>query len=147
VATFSLNSWNTASRRCAGEAGIARLLGRPPFRKGPATAENVSRFRTQPTTFRTAVPAPEVGFKITGEPTIYVKTTADSGNPRAQAFCPRCGSPIYASAVGDGPKVYLIRVGTARQRAQLAPKRQIWCRSEQGWLGEIATVRKLEKQV
>ncbi len=99
------------------------------------------------TAFRTAVPAPEVGFKITGEPTIYVKTTADSGNPRAQAFCPRCGSPIYASAIGDGPKVYLIRVGTARQRAQLAPKRQIWCRSEQGWLGEIATVRKLEKQV
>ena len=24
---------------------------------------------------------------------IYLKTTAESGNPRLQAFCPRCGSP------------------------------------------------------
>ena len=36
----------------------------------------------------------------------------------AQAFCPRCGSPIYAARFGDAPKVYNIRLGTVRQRDQ-----------------------------
>src|SRR5437773_6278089 len=62
--------------------------------------------------FRTSVPAPESGFRIlSGAPAVYVKT-GESGNKRAQGFCARCGSPIYATAVGDGPKVYNIRVGT-----------------------------------
>jgi hypothetical protein len=97
------------------------------------------------TVFRTAVPAPEAGFTITGQPKIYVKT-GDSGAKRAQAFCADCGSPLYASGVGDGPKVYMIRVGTARQRDQLVPQKQIWCRSEQDWLAGLGTMRKLGKQ-
>ena len=49
--------------------------------------------------YRASVPAPPDKFRIlTGEPTIYVKT-AESGNKRVQAFCPRCGSPIYAGAL------------------------------------------------
>jgi hypothetical protein len=96
--------------------------------------------------FRASVPVPGDSFKLrSGEPTIYVKT-GESGNKRAQAFCPRCGSPIYATSVGDGPKIYNIRVGTTRQRNQIVPKRQIWCRSQQAWLGEMAAMPKLEKQ-
>ena len=96
--------------------------------------------------FRTVVRAPESAFKIlSGEPTVYVKT-AESGNKRAQAFCPRCGSPIYATAPGEGPKVYNIRLGTVRQRNQLAPKRQIWCRSRQPWLGELDALPGVDKQ-
>ena len=34
---------------------------------------------------------------LRGEPTIYIKT-ADSGNKWAIAFCPKCGTPIYAAA-------------------------------------------------
>ena len=52
--------------------------------------------------FRVSVPVPGATFKMTGQPTIYVKTTADSGNPRVQAFCPNCGSPIYSTTPGDG---------------------------------------------
>ena len=37
--------------------------------------------------FRVSVPVPGATFKMSGEPTSYVKTTADSGNPRVQAFC------------------------------------------------------------
>jgi hypothetical protein len=48
---------------------------------------------------------------LSGEPKIYVKT-AESGNKRPQAFCPECGTHIYATAVGAGPKVYAIRVGS-----------------------------------
>jgi hypothetical protein len=96
--------------------------------------------------FRTVIRAPESAFKIlSGEPTVYVKT-AESGNKRAQAFCPRCGSPIYATSVGDGPKIYGLRAGTARQRDQLVPKSQIWTRSRQAWAANIGSVRAVEKQ-
>ena len=97
--------------------------------------------------FRTNVPVPGPDFRmLSGEPTIYVKTTADSGNPRAQAFCPKCGSPIYSTTPGDGPKpAYMVRVGILRQRDQLKPKVQNWCRSAQGWVDEIAGVRRNQK--
>jgi hypothetical protein len=96
--------------------------------------------------FRTSIRAVDGTFKIlTGEPAIYVKI-AESGNKRAQSFCPRCGSPIYATSTGDGPKSYNIRVGTVRQRNQLVPKVQIWARSAQHWLADIPSVRKVDKQ-
>jgi hypothetical protein len=96
--------------------------------------------------FRTSVSASDATFRIlSGDPTIYVKT-GESGARRVQAFCPRCGSPIYATSPGDGPKVYNIRLGTVRQRNQLPPKRQIWCRSQQSWLGAIATLPASDKQ-
>ena len=44
--------------------------------------------------FRVGVPVPADKFSLSGEPTVYVKTT-ESGARRVQAFCPRCGSPIY----------------------------------------------------
>ena len=98
------------------------------------------------TAFRTSIPAAEGSFRmLSGEPAIYVKT-GDSGGKRAQAFCPRCGSPIYATAAGEGPKIYNIRVGTTRQRNQLVPKRQIWCRSQQQWLGAIPAMRGSRKR-
>ena len=54
---------------------------------------------------------------MTGEPAIYVKTTAESGNPRANAFCPKCGSQLYSTTPGDGPQAsYMLRVGILRQR-------------------------------
>lgn len=88
------------------------------------------------TAFRVTVPVAEADLKLTGEPKLYIKV-AESGNRRAQGFCGDCGSPIYATSVGDGPKVYGIRLGTARQRQQLAPKRQIWCRSALEWLPDF----------
>lgn len=89
------------------------------------------------TAFRVAVFAPEDKFQITrGTPKVYVKT-AESGNKRAQTFCADCGSPIYATSVGEGPKVYGIRVGTARQRNELPPRRQIWHRSAVAWFPEM----------
>src|SRR6266403_277180 len=38
--------------------------------------------------FRVNVPVPGATFRITGQPATYLKTTAESGNPRLQAFCP-----------------------------------------------------------
>ncbi len=98
------------------------------------------------TAFRTVVLVPGEAFRLlSGEPKIYVKT-GDSGAKREQAFCPECGSAIYATAVGDGPKVYNIRLGTARQRSELPPKIQYWYRSAQPWLSDLDSVAKIEKQ-
>ncbi len=98
------------------------------------------------TAFRTVVLVPGEAFRLlSGEPKIYVKT-GDSGAKREQAFCPECGSAIYATAAGDGPKVYNIRLGTARQRGELPPKIQYWFRSALPWLSDLDSVAKSEKQ-
>ncbi len=95
--------------------------------------------------FRTGVTASKENFRLlTGRPKIYVKT-AQSGNKRAQAFCPECGTPIYAAAPND-PQVYSIRTGTARQRDQLIPNIQIWCRSAQPWSMDLAKIEQISQQ-
>jgi hypothetical protein len=99
------------------------------------------------TTFRVSVRVPGAMLKVTGKPAIYVKTTADSGNPRVQAFCGTCGSPLYSTTVGDGVQpLYMLHVGILRQRDQFVPRRQIWWRSAQPWVTKIADVPRYEKQ-
>jgi len=96
--------------------------------------------------FRVSVPTPGDAFKVTGKPTHYEKT-AESGNRRTQAFCPKCGSPIYSTTPGDGPKdSYMLRVGILRERGQLSPKRQIWARSAQSWVNSLDMLPKTETQ-
>ena len=98
------------------------------------------------TAFRMVVPSHPDTFKLTaGEPRIYHKI-AESGNTRAQAFCADCGTHIYASPVGDGPKTYNIRTGTITQRDALPPVMQIWHRSARPWLGDLDSIRAVEKQ-
>ena len=97
--------------------------------------------------FRVSVPVSGASLRITGQPTTYLKSTAESGQPRAQAFCPRCGSPIYSTTPGEGRQPsYMLRVGILRQRSEFVPRRQIWCRSTQPWVTEIAAIHKHEKQ-
>ena len=95
--------------------------------------------------YRTNVRTNKGAFKLlTGQPKIYVKT-AESGNQRAQAFCPECGSPIYSTTVTD-PQIYGLRVGTIRQRAQLKPKTQGWCRSAHSWVSDLSGMTQTAKQ-
>jgi len=99
------------------------------------------------TAFRTNVPVDGKTFKmISGEPSVYIKTTAESGTARAQTFCPKCGTPIYSTTPGPGPKAsYMVRVGILRERDQLPPKRQIWWRSARPWVTSIDTFEKFQK--
>jgi hypothetical protein len=95
--------------------------------------------------YRTNVRATRDTFKLlTGQPKIYIKT-AESGNKRAQAFCPECGSPIYATSQTD-PQVYGLRVGTIRQRAELRPKTQGWYRSALDWTNDLSSMKQFPKQ-
>ena len=96
--------------------------------------------------FRTLAFTHEGAFELlTGELKIYVKTS-ESGSQRPQSFCPKCGSPIYSTSTGDGPKVYSLRAGTIRQRNELVPQFQFWTRSEQSWISEMPSVSRLDKQ-
>ena len=91
--------------------------------------------------FRTVVFADEARFVLLGDsPKIYIKT-ADSGNKREMAFCPDCGTHIYATSVGPGPRTLGLRVGAIRQRDELPPKAQYFCRSAQSWVNDLSAVR------
>ena len=95
--------------------------------------------------FRMVVLANKGTFRLlSGEPTVYIKT-ADSGRKRAHAFCPKCGTQMYATPPGDNPEQhYGLRVGSICQRAQLTPSRQLWCGSAFSWVDDIAAVPKSE---
>ena len=96
------------------------------------------------TAFRVTAFAKREQFHMKGEPKIYIKV-AESGNKRAQAFCPDCGSPLYATTA-ENQQVFGIRLGTSHQRRELKPVRQIWCRSELPWV-ESDWGTRVEKQV
>ena len=97
--------------------------------------------------FRVSIRTPGSSFKMLGgEPTRFVKTTAESGNPRVQAFCPLCGTPIYSTAPGDNPAEYVVRVGVLRQRDQLRPRQQSWFRSARSWVTHMDAIPKNQKQ-
>ncbi|HXP64802.1 MAG TPA: GFA family protein [Steroidobacteraceae bacterium] len=93
--------------------------------------------------YRVSVPASGNLKFLKGTPKVYIKT-AESGNKRAQGFCADCGSPIYA-ADAHTPQIYYLRVGTLNQRAQLPPKRQIWCSAELPWAADIRGLERSER--
>ena len=81
---------------------------------------------------------------LKGQPKIYIKT-AESGAKRAHGFCGNCGTPIYAAAIVN-PLTYSLRVGAIKQRAELRPRRQIWCRSALAWSMDLSSLEKLDRQ-
>jgi hypothetical protein len=90
--------------------------------------------------YRVSVVVPASDFRLlAGEPTFYVKT-AESGNRRAHAFCPVCGTPVYARPDSDSPQTFTLRIGGLAQRASLPPRRRIWCRSAVDWSIDIGAL-------
>jgi len=95
--------------------------------------------------YRATVRAARESFVLlSGRPKVYVKT-AESGTRRAHAFCPNCGSPVYSAAVED-PPAYSLRVGCLRQRAELLPVRQQWCRSALPWAMDLSGIPQAQRQ-
>jgi hypothetical protein len=99
------------------------------------------------TAFRTNIASLPGTFRLTsGAPKVYIKT-AESGNKRAHAFCPECGTPIYSAAPEPNPSTYGLRVGGIDQRVHFAPPaRQIWCGSALSWSMDLRAVEKLDRQ-
>ncbi len=82
---------------------------------------------------------------LSGELKHYEKI-GSSGTPRSLGFCPECGTRFYGRTVGEGTRWMSLRVGTMHQRAQLTPRRQIWCRSAQAWTDDTDQMPKFDKQ-
>ena len=85
--------------------------------------------------FRAVVAASIDKFTLRGTPKSYVKV-AQSGNRRAQMFCPECGTPLFATAPENATSV-IIRLGCVEQRARLVPSAQIWRHSAMPWVSEL----------
>ncbi|MEO9875410.1 MAG: GFA family protein [Anderseniella sp.] len=95
--------------------------------------------------FRTIAMVSGDSFRITrGTPKEYVKS-GDSGNRRVQAFCPDCGSGLYATAADGSRDTYNIRLGTVQQRRDLTPQFECWRQSAMSWLPAIPAARKFNR--
>jgi hypothetical protein len=95
--------------------------------------------------FRTVVGCETSDFRLLkGRPKEYVKT-AESGNKRIQAFCPECGTHLYAASPAGGTGPFTIRAGTISQRDRLVPRKRLWGRSEQPWVTAIEAIPMVEK--
>jgi hypothetical protein len=95
--------------------------------------------------YRVSARVPAATFKLlSGEPKSYVKT-AESGSKRSHAFCPNCGTPVHSSDPGN-ITTYSLRVGCLDKRADLPPRRQIWCKSAMPWSRDLAEVPGVDKQ-
>lgn len=88
--------------------------------------------------FRAVVVAPAETLKVQGVTKRYIKV-AQSGNRRAQVFCPECATPLWATAPENATSV-VIRLGCVAQKAQLRPAVQIWQHSAVPWLADLCTV-------
>ena len=98
------------------------------------------------TAFRYGVLVAAADFKLlTGTPKRYLKT-AESGRQRALAFCGDCGTSLYGCDATDAPPMFSLRLGTARQRTELKPRRKIWHRSAVPELAEIAAMPAVDTQ-
>ncbi len=96
--------------------------------------------------YRSVAFAKDGSFELlSGALKTYIKI-ADSGNQRAQAFCPECGTPIYSGSPGDNPKNVCIRVGSCHQRHELQPKIRFWCGSARTWSDDISGLPTNEAQ-
>ncbi|MBC5767964.1 GFA family protein [Ramlibacter albus] len=87
--------------------------------------------------FRTVVEVPITQFTLRGEPKRYA--TLQHGKPWVQAFCPECGTPIFAAAA-ESPSSVVIRLGCVTQRAQLRPHAQLWRNLALPWLAELPSI-------
>ena len=96
--------------------------------------------------YRVTVLASRDSIRHTGNPPkVYIKT-ADNGRKRLQYFCPECGSPMFTTGEGGDAADWGIRWGSIRQRRELTPKRQIWCRSAMPWLDTLANLPRRETE-
>ena len=75
--------------------------------------------------------APSNKIEITGRPKEYIKI-GDSGNKRIQAFCPNCGTQLFATDLDK--TLFNLRTGFLEQKNELSPKTQVFTHSAMPWI-------------
>ena len=84
--------------------------------------------------YSVAVAVPPEAFRLTAGTLKTVGKIADSGTRRAMTFCVDCGTRIYGMVVDNPTASLTVRLGTVNQRADLAPRNQVWCSSRLPWV-------------
>jgi len=97
------------------------------------------------TAYRVNVTVPKDKITFSGGKAKTYTKTAESGTKRVHAFCPECGTGVYSSPVGE-VNTYGLRIGTIRQRKELKPSKQQWCRSALEWAQDLHALPKFDKQ-
>ena len=96
--------------------------------------------------FRWSVIIPESDFNLlTGKLKTFNKPS-ESGELLPLLFCPKCGSSLYSIYIREGARFFNVRVPTARQHAELSPKKQYWKRSAQKWLTGVNQIEGSETE-
>ncbi len=130
-----------------GECGCGQLTYRAEVDPGRVIVCHCRDCQTQSgSAFRIVVPAKDGSFEVLSGEIKSFEKVADSGTLRSRAFCPECGTQIYAKTIGEGMAFMGLRVGALAQRDELKPAFQVWTRSAQGWLGELHAVPSYEVQ-
>jgi len=80
-------------------------------------------------------------FRLQGTPKTYVKT-GGSGRKVLVAFCGDCGSALYSTSA-EVARGFNLRIGAIKQRRELVPKSQGFCRSAVSWAMNIDGIRKI----
>ena len=88
--------------------------------------------------FRAVAVAPIESLEVLGTTKSYIKV-AESGNRRAQVFCPECATPLWATAPENATSV-VVRLGCVTQKAQLTPVVQVWQHSCLPWLPKLSSI-------
>jgi hypothetical protein len=88
--------------------------------------------------YRVSVVAPTRTFHLTGSPAEYIKR-GDSGEEVVNVFCGTCGTALYSHKGERQPYVFL-RIGAIRQRRELVPTKQGFCKSALPWAMDITSV-------
>ena len=96
--------------------------------------------------FRTVGAGRSDSFRMTRASPRSTSRPAKAGTSASRRSARKCGSPIFSADRIDGPKVYMIRAGTIRQRDQFVPKVQYWTRSRQRWVHDFALVTRSWRQ-
>jgi len=85
-------------------------------------------------------------FKLLSGRLKTFEKTADSGARRELAFCPECGTRIYAKPADEKSSFFGLRAGTITQRGELKPKAQLWTRSALDWVTDLRGIPGIDKQ-
>ena len=80
-------------------------------------------------------------FRLHGTPKTYIKT-GGSGRKVLVAFCGDCGSALYSTSA-EAAQTFNLRIGAIKQRRELVPKAQGFCRSAMSWAINIDGIRKI----
>lgn len=69
--------------------------------------------------------------KVTGKATLW-DFKGDSGNVKARAFCPVCGSPVYMT-FAFAPDVFVVHAGSLDDPGRFKPQKVMYRASGQAW--------------